>query len=185
MSIFSKFKKLLPSKVVYPKKYFNFPVVTNFDIRPLYDMKDNLRYMHCEEVYNDDKVIVLCKEDKKVMYKYVIVYDYDHFMKLKLTNEIIVAKNLGREFERGLRIEHLGKIPCVEVIVFAQMTEQTVKHSIKYPTQTKELYQMALVYNEEHHILVQFQYAPTYGIMYSNFKQAIYHDINAMDKENY
>ncbi len=184
MSFWKKLFKV-KYKYVYPKKYFNFKVIEDYEIRPLYDLKDNLIYMHAYVLYEDDNYIVFFKESNNVMYKYVIIYNYDSYRKQHLSDELIVAANLGRQFDYGLKLEHIGKINTVEVYIFAQLNEDTIKYSIAYPKQEKDKYQMGLVYDNENHRLLQFQYTRTSGALYGEFKSAIYKDINAKDKEDY
>ena len=184
MGLFTKFLNK-NSKYVYPKKYFGFKVIEDFDIRPLYDLKDNLIYMHAELLYEEDDYLVFFKEYNKVMYKYTIVNDYESYITNKLSDELIVARNLGRKFNYGLNLQNIGNIPTVDIIIFAQNTLDTIKYCLKYPKQTNDLYQIGLVYDSEYHRLLKFQYNRTYGPLFSEFKIAIYKDINAHDKEDY
>ncbi|MGM9972252.1 MAG: hypothetical protein ACI35W_07570 [Anaeroplasmataceae bacterium] len=181
------FKSLFKSSVkyVYPKKYYNFPVVLDYEIRPLYDMKDNLSYMHAELLFESDEYFVMFKEYQGVMYKYVIINDFDEYKKSHITDELIVANNLGRKFKYGLNIQNIGRIPTVEIYIIATMSEEIVRYSITYPKQDKDKFQMVLVYDEENKRLLQFQYTRKSGPLYNEFNIAMYKDINAHDKENY
>lgn len=183
MGIFKFFKNT--TKTVYPKKYLNYSTKGFFEIRPLYDLKDNLTYMHCHILYEDNYVLVQAKKDKGVIYKYVIIKDLDAYKSINLTNEKLVSFNLGKEFKYGFVVEELGKLPMVEIHILSDMNEENIKYTLKMPVPNKDLYKVALVYDDTYHILVQFSYLPTFGPLYNEFKIAMYKDINAHDKENY
>lgn len=179
------FKFLFRKKNKPPKKVNGFSIVEYYEIRPIHDMIDNLKYMHCEIIYEDIDVTILAKEYKDIMYKYVIVNNFNNYLTKYISNELLVSYNLGREFKYKLIIEHLGKIPMIEIVIFKEQTPDTVKYCFKNPIQNNKLYQMYLTYDNEYIKLNQFKYGPTYGSLYKNFKIAMYHDINAIDRENY
>lgn len=184
MSFLSNFFKK-NTKTVYPKKYLEIPTKGFYEIRPLYDLKDNLTYMHAHILYENESVVIQAKKDKNVIYKYTVIYNLEKYKNLNLTDEMLVSLNLGREFNYGFIIEELGKLPTVEVIILANMTLENIKYSMSFPTPNKNLYKAGLVYDSEYNILVQFSYLPTFGPLYSEFKIAMFKDINAHDKENY
>lgn len=183
MSFLSLFKKT--TKTVYPKKYLGVKVIDQYEIRPLYDLKDNLVYMHAHILYEDDNVYIMAKKDKNVIYKYSVVKDLDKFKALNMTNEMLVSINLGREFKYGFTIEELGVLPMVEIVIFENITDETIKYCINQPIPNKKLYKVCFVYDAEYHLLVQMSLIPEFGPLYSEFKIAIYKDIGAHDKENY
>lgn len=183
MSFLSLFKKT--QKVVYPKKYLGVKAINHFEIRPLYDLKDNLLYMHAHILYEDSNVYIMAKKDKNVIYKYSVIKDLEKFKSLNLTNEMLVSLNLGREFKYGFVIEELGVLPMVEIVILENITDETIKYALSQPIPNKKLYKVGFVYDSEYHLLVQMSYLPEFGPLYSEFKIAIFKDIGAHDKENY
>lgn len=168
----------------YPKKYLGFKRYEYFEIRPLFDLKNNLLYQHANLLFEEDFCYVMAKKRKEVIYKYIIINDLDKYKALNLTDELLVSYNLGRKFEYGFKIEELGKLKTVEVYILAAMDERTIKYSILNTSAEKELYKMGLCYDEENTILVQFMMNKEYGGLSKEFKVAVYHDIGAKDVED-
>lgn len=168
----------------YPKKYLGYKRYDYFEIRPLFDLKDKLKFEFGNILYEDDVCYVVAKRRKDIIYKYVVIYNLDKYKSLRLTNELLVSYNLGKKFENGFRIEDLGVLPMVEVIILDEMNEANIRYAIINTTSDKKLFKMGLVYDSEYALLIQFLMNKEYGGMSKEFKQAIYHDIGAKDVED-
>ncbi len=168
----------------YPKKYFGFKRYEFYEIRPLFDLKDNLVFMHCNLLFENDACYIMAKKSKDIIYKYNIIFDLDKYKSLYLTDEMLVSMNLGKKFEHGFVVEELGKVKTVEVFIMAQMTEATVKYAIINTKSDKDLYKVGLCYDSEWSILIQFLMVKEIGGMFKEFKTAVYHDIGAKDVED-
>lgn len=164
----------------YPKKYLGYKRYEFYEIRPLFDMKDNLTFQFANVLYEDEACLIMAKKSMDVIYKYIIIYDLEKYKSLHLTNELLVSYNLGRKFQYGFMIEDLGHLKTVEVIILANMDEQSIRYAIINTTADKMLYKMGLVYDKDWNILVQFLLNKTS----SEFKKAIYKDIGAKDVED-
>lgn len=169
----------------YPKKYAGFKRYKFYEIRPLSDILKALEYQFANVLYNTDVCLIMAKKYKGNMYKYTVIYDLEKYKALRITDELLVSYNLGREFEHEFKLEELGKIPTIDVVICDNTMEDSVKYSIlntKY--EAGKYYRVGLCYDVTYHILLQFMQSKEIGEMYSNFKWAVYHDIGAKDVED-
>lgn len=168
----------------YPKKYEGFKRYMFFEIRPLFDLKKNLEYQFANVLYDEDVCLVLAKKHKGVIYKYTIIHDLAAYKRLNLTNELLVSYNLGKDFEHDFKIEELGRLPMVDLIICDNHELSSIKYSIINTKYENDVYRVGLCYDDEYHILLQFMQSKEIGEMYANFKWAIYHDIGAKDVDD-
>ncbi len=169
----------------YPKKYEGFKRYKFYEIKPLSDILKILEYQFANVLYNTEVCLVMAKKYKGYMYKYTIIHDLSKYRALRLTDEMLVSYNLGREFEHDFKLEELGKIPTIDVIICDNVEADSIKYSILNTTfEAKKYYRVGLCYDINYHILLQFMQSKEMIDMYSNFKWAIYHDIGAKDVED-
>lgn len=168
----------------YPKKYFGYKRYEFFEIRPLFDMKNNLLYHHANVLYEDEVCLVMAKKSQDVIYKYIIIYDLNAYKNLHLTNELLVSYNLGKKFEYGFMIEDLGVLKMIEIPILAEMTEANIRYAIINTAIDGKTFRTSLVFDKDWNILVQFLMNKESGEMYKCFKKAVYQDLGAKDVED-
>ena len=168
----------------YPKKYEGFKRYKFFEIRPLFDLKKNLEYQFANVLYDEDCCLILAKKLKGHIYKYTVIHDLSKYKQLNLTNELLVSYNLGKEFEHDFKIEELGRLPMIDIIICDNHEASSIKYSIINTKIEGDTYRVGLCYDPDFNILLQFMQTKEIGEQYINFKWAVYHDIGAKDVDD-
>ena len=168
----------------YPKKYEGFKRYKFYEIRPLEDTKLNLTYQFANVLYDDEVCLIMAKKYKGLIFKYTVIHDLNKYKQLNLTNELIASYNLGKEFEHDFKIEELGKIPMVDIIICDNNELSSIKYSIINTVYERDHYKVGLCYDANFNILLQFMRTKENVEMYNNFKWAVYHDLGAKDVDD-
>ncbi len=175
--MFSKFFKKKETNKKDKDVYFS------YDIKPYINLKYNMIFSHDSCIYDDEKVVVMARRIKKVLLKFVLVSDYDHYRKLDLSNEKLIELNKDKEFEYGFKIEDINSEFLVQVTIFEQKNEETKKYSIEMSKATKTEYLSYLVYDEETVVLNMYKRLRNYGPLFNEYQTAMFYDVGAKDPE--